>query len=195
MSNRVTAAIAHAYTTVIRYLLKFGVVGAVGFVVDFTVFNLLLVSGIGGDHWFSGPIGAKVIAVAAATVVTWFGNRYWTFRENRRSNYLAELFEFSVVAVAGLFINVVTLWVSHYVLGFTSLLADNIAGTFIGTLLATAFRYVLYRYWVFGHHRKGTVVQAGEALTDEEKAATAAAAIFEDDAHAEADATRENPRL
>jgi putative flippase GtrA len=195
MPNRLTKAAAQLYTTLIRYLLKFGVVGAVGFVIDFTVFNLLLVSGIGNAHLFSGPIGAKVVAVAAATVVTWFGNRYWTFRANRRSNYLAELFEFSVVAVAGLFINVLCLWFSHYVLGFTSLLADNISGTLIGTLLATVFRYVLYRYWVFGHHRKGMVASDDRELTDEEKAEAAADAIFEDDRHAEADATREKPHL
>ena len=45
------------------------------------------------------------------------------------------------------------LWISHYVLGFTSLLADNLSTNVVGLALGTAFRFVLYRYWVFGHHR------------------------------------------
>ncbi|MEA9984414.1 GtrA family protein [Subtercola sp. RTI3] len=183
MSNRVTALVAAFYTKMLRYLLKFGVVGGIGFVVDFAVFNWLLVGGLGDQHLLSGPLGAKVAAVAAATIVTWFGNRYWTFREHRRTNYVKELLEFSVVAVSGLLINLLCLWFSHYVLGFTSLLADNISGQFIGTGLATLFRFALYRYWVFGHHRGHAVVGA------EQKAELAAVAIFENDDAAEATAS------
>ncbi|UFS57744.1 GtrA family protein [Subtercola endophyticus] len=198
MPNRLVRATAVVYEKLLRYLLKFGVVGAIGFVVDFAVFNWLLVGGLGEGHFLSGPIGAKVAAVAAATVVTWFGNRYWTFREHRRRNYIAELFEFSVVAVAGLLINVLCLWFSHYVLGFTSILADNISGQLIGTLLATLFRFVLYRYWVFGRHRGSVLADPAAAaaqLDAEQKAELAAASIFEDDSYAEADAARENPHL
>ncbi|PPF70730.1 GtrA family protein [Rathayibacter tritici] len=164
----------------ISYALKFGVVGIIGLVVDVTVFNLLRVGGIGGEHLLSGPIGAKVVAVAAATVVTWFGNRYWTFREHRRANYLLELAEFSVVAVAGMLVNLLPLYVSHYVLGFDNLVADNISANVIGLGLATAFRFILYRFWVFGHHRSGGVI-------DHREAEMAAAALFEDDVAAVAD--------
>ncbi|MCU1476227.1 MAG: GtrA family protein [Subtercola sp.] len=186
MPHRLTRAVSLVYDKLVRYLLKFGVVGAVGYVVDIAVFNVMLASGF-------GPLWSKVISVAVATVLTWFGNRYWTFREHRRSNYIRELLEFSVVAVAGLLINVVMLWFTHYVLGFTSVLADNISGNFIGTGLATLFRFALYRYWVFGHHRSG-MVESGDTIEgDEQKAEVAAAAIFEDDSFAEADAARDTP--
>ncbi|WP_253258856.1 GtrA family protein [Subtercola boreus] len=182
------ARLAHAFwDKLLRYALKFGVVGGIGFVVDFAIFNWLRVGGLGEAHFLSGPIGAKVAAVAVATIVTWFGNRYWTFREHRRKNYVRELFEFAVVAVSGLLINLLCLWVSHYVLGFTSLLADNISGNFIGTALATLFRFMLYRYWVFGHHRSGTVVGA------EEQAQAGASALFESDELAAADARSKKP--
>ncbi|GGF14203.1 GtrA family protein [Subtercola lobariae] len=184
--------IATLYSRLLKYLLKFGVVGAVGFVVDVVVFNALLVGGIGSDHWLSGPIWAKVVSVAAATLVTWFGNRYWTFREHRRANYLRELFEFSVVAVSGLLINLVCLYISHYVLGYTSLIADNISGTLIGTLLATIFRFVLYRYWVFNQHRVADD-ETRPALDSEQKAELGAAALFEDDQAAAADASPDAP--
>ncbi|WP_082499369.1 MULTISPECIES: GtrA family protein [unclassified Rathayibacter] len=159
------------YRGLLSYALKFGVVGVLGLVVDVTVFNLLRLS---GEHLLSGPIGAKVVAVAAATVVTWIGNRYWTFREHRRANYVRELAEFSTVAVAGMAVNLLPLYVSHYVLGFDNLVADNISANVIGLALATGFRFVLYRYWVFGHHRSGGVVDSREAEV-------AAAALFEDD--------------
>ncbi|WP_254071173.1 MULTISPECIES: GtrA family protein [unclassified Rathayibacter] len=188
MARRGPVALAKAlYSGMISYVLKFGVVGILGLVVDITVFNLLRVGGIGGEHLLSGPIGAKVVAVAAATVVTWFGNRYWTFREHRRANYLLELAEFSVVAVAGMLVNLLPLYISHYVLGFDNLVADNISANVIGLLLATAFRFVLYRFWVFGHHRSGGVVANREAEQ-------AAAALFEDDQAAAADTGR-IPRL
>ncbi|WP_082485267.1 GtrA family protein [Rathayibacter sp. Leaf296] len=163
-----------AYRSLIAYALKFGVVGFLGLIVDVAVFNLLRLS---GDHLLSGPLGAKVVAVAAATVVTWVGNRYWTFREHRRANYVRELAEFSTVAVAGMAVNLLPLYISHYVLGFDNLVADNISANVIGLALATGFRFVLYRYWVFGHHRSGGVVESREAEI-------AAAALFEDDASA-----------
>jgi putative flippase GtrA len=46
-------------------------------------------------------------------------------------------------------ISLLCLWTSHYLLGFTSLLADNIATNVIGLGLGTAFRFTFYRIWVF----------------------------------------------
>lgn len=160
----------------VRYALKFGVVGLVGFFTDVAIFNVLRL------YVFDEPIAPKIISVAIATMVTWFGNRYWTFRENRRKNYLLELLEFSAVACGGLLIGLLCLWVSHYVLGFTSIVADNIAGNVVGLVLGTAFRFLLYRFWVYGHHRKDGL-QARER-----KAEAAALALFEDEAAASDDA-------
>lgn len=88
-----------------------------------------------------------------STLVSWFGNRLWTFREHRRRNVLLELLEFSAIAVIGTGISLLCLYVSHYVLGYRSLLADNLSTNVIGLALATAFRFFLYRFWVYGHHR------------------------------------------
>ena len=41
------------------------------------------------------------------------------------------------------------LWFSHYVLGFTSALADNISANVVGLVLGTLFRFWSYRKWVF----------------------------------------------
>jgi putative flippase GtrA len=135
------------------YAVKFGVVGLIGFGLDVLVFNLLRVGVFGHDHLAQSPIGAKVISVSVAIVFNWIGNRYRTFREHRRKNFLLELGEYVIVSLGGMAIAVGCLAVSHYVLGFTSLLADNLASNVVGLGLGTLFRFFLYRFWVYGHHR------------------------------------------
>lgn len=142
----------YLWERLVRYALKFGVVGLVGYFIDLSISNLLW-SGALGDGWYETPLGGKFISVTIATLVTWFGNRYWTFREHRRKNFLLELAEFSLIAVIGLGISLACLYVSHYLMGFTSILADNISGNVVGLVLATAFRFLLYRYWVFAPTR------------------------------------------
>ena len=44
---------------------------------------------------------------------------------------------------------VICLGVSHYLLGFTSLLADNISANIIGLVLGTILRFFLYEHTVF----------------------------------------------
>lgn len=182
MLARLVSLARLTWDRLVRYALKFGIVGLAGYVVDVGLFNLLRLGVFGEGHALQGPIGAKIASVAVAVLVTWFGNRYWTFREHRRRNYLLELLEFSAVAVGGLLIGLLCLWVSHYVLGFDNLVADNISGNVIGLALGTAFRFLLYRFWVYGHHRKDGL------SAREHKAEAAALALFEDEVEASKDA-------
>ena len=163
------------YNKLLRYALKFGVVGLIGYFIDVGLFNALRLGVFGDGHFFQGPIGAKIVSAGIATVVTWFGNRYWTFREHRRKNFLLELGEFCAVSVGGILIGLACLWVSHYLLGFTSLLADNISSNLVGLVLGTSFRFLLYRFWVYGHHR------ADGLTAREHKAEAARMALFEDE--------------
>jgi len=126
---------------------RFGSVGALAYVVDVAIFNLLRFGP--GELLESKPLTAKAISVAVATVVAWLGNRYWTFAHRRTRAPGRELVSFAVVNVGGLAIGLVCLAVSHYVLGFRSPLADNIAANGVGLVLGTAFRYVFYQRVVF----------------------------------------------
>ena len=128
-------------------LARFGSVGAVAYVVDLGLFNLLRFGP--GDLMESKPLTAKVVSVAVATLVAWVGNRYWTFAERRTSSRGRELAGFVVVNIGGLVIGVGCLAFSHYVLGLHTALADNISANVIGLALGTAFRYVAYRRLVF----------------------------------------------
>ncbi|WP_368498849.1 GtrA family protein [Herbiconiux sp. A18JL235] len=133
--------------------IRFGLVGGLGFVVDFGVFNLLRLTIMDPSVMHGGPVIAKLISTTLAILVNWLGNRFWTFRDRRRADVLRESVEFFAVSIVGMGIGLACLWFSHYVLGFTSVLADNISGNVIGLALGAAFRFVLYRVWVFGEHR------------------------------------------
>ena len=128
---------------------RFGVVGLVGVVVDVGIFNLLRLTVLAPELIHEGPVIAMVISTSIAIVTNWIGNRYWTFGSMRRSHVLREGLEFALVSVGGMGIALLCLWVSHYLLGFTSALADNIATNVVGLALGTAFRFTFYRIWVF----------------------------------------------
>jgi putative flippase GtrA len=126
----------------VRELMKFGVVGGFAFVVDIGVFNLLL-------HATDKPLTSKTISTVVATTVSYAGNRSWTFRRRSKSTVRREYALFFFLNAVGLLIALTCLWVSHYLLGFTSTLADNIAANVVGLGLGTAFRFWSYRRWVF----------------------------------------------
>lgn len=131
----------------IAELFRFGFVGGMAYIIDTALFNLLI-AGPGqllGDH----PITAKTVSAVIATLFAWVGNRYWAFARKRTANPRRELVQFILVNIGGIIIANLCLAVSHYLLGFTSLLADNIAANVVGLVLGTAFRYVCYKYWVF----------------------------------------------
>lgn len=159
----------------ISYAVKFGVVGLIGFAIDIALFNALRL-GMLGDGGVSSALGAKTVSTSVAIVFNWIGNRYWTFRQHRRRNYLREFLEYLIVSLGGMAIALGCLWFSHHVLGLTSLLADNIASNVVGLGLGTMFRFVLYRFWVFGHNRS-------DGLSGIEQAEQVQRTLFEEPEH------------
>jgi len=132
----------------LRESLKFATVGSVGFVVDIAVFNALLYSG-GEGPLHHKPLTAKTISVLVATLVTYTGNRVWTFRHRARTGVAREYTLFFLLNAVGLGIALTCLAVSRYVLGLSGPLADNVAANVIGLALGTMFRFWSYRRWVF----------------------------------------------
>ncbi len=129
----------------IRESVKFATVGSFGFVVDITVFNALLFGGPLNDK----PLTAKTASVVVATLVTYVGNRHWTFRHRARTGVAREYPLFFLLNGIGLGIALACLATSRYVLDFSGPLADNISANVIGLALGTLFRFWSYRKWVF----------------------------------------------
>lgn len=136
-----------ALLRLVRDAVRFGAVGAVGFVVDIGLFNAIAY----GPAAEVSPVAAKVISVTVATALTWLGNRYFVFRDRRGRAAGREAVLFVLFSLTGMAIAVGTLWFSHYVLRMTSPLADNVSANVIGLGLATMFRFVTYRTVVFRH--------------------------------------------
>lgn len=130
---------------------KFGVVGLVAYIIDLTVFNVLRFAG-GEGPLYDKPLTAKALSVLIATTFAYFGNRNWTFKDRTRSSFRREYTLFFVFNAVGMVISLSCLWVSHYLLGFDSALADNISANVIGLVLGTIFRFWGYHTWVFPNH-------------------------------------------
>jgi putative flippase GtrA len=127
---------------------KFGVIGLVAYIIDLTIFNVLRFAG-GEGPLYDKPLTAKVVSVLAATTFAYFGNRHWTFKDRSRSSFRRQYTLFFVFNAVGMIISLSCLWVSHYLLGFESALADNISANVIGLVLGTVFRFWGYHNWVF----------------------------------------------
>ncbi|MDO5750301.1 MAG: GtrA family protein [Rothia sp. (in: high G+C Gram-positive bacteria)] len=142
-------------------LLKFGTVGGAAFVVNSVVVWTLMNTIMQDAH-----TKAKVIASIVATIFSWLANRLWTFREDRSENWKREAIEFGIVNILGILVEAGCVAFSTYVLNLRTPTASFISGTIIGTILGTILRYFLYRFWVYGAHRK-QAEEEGE--TEEER--------------------------
>jgi putative flippase GtrA len=135
-----------------RDLVRFAAVGCTGLLVDIGVFNLLRTTVLPDGRVGGAALVAKAIAATLAIVTNWAGNRWWTFRGRRQTRMLPELLSFVAVSLAGSAIAVLCLAVSHFVLGLTSSLADNLSANGVGLILGSMFRFAATRAWVFRDH-------------------------------------------
>jgi putative flippase GtrA len=140
----VRAALSLRLAALAREFSKFGVVGVVNFLLDVGLFNVLLFTVLS-----SQPLAAKALSTTVAATSSYFMNRHWTWDHRTRTGLQRELPLFLLLSAVGLGITELCLLVSHYGLGFTSRLADNIAANVVGLVLATAWRFLSFRRWVF----------------------------------------------
>lgn len=125
---------------------KFGVVGAVAYLVDTGVFALLLL--------VVESLLAKTVATMVAATVAFVGNRFWTWRHRARSGLPREYVLYFTLNGIGLAISLGFLGITHYGLGalwhaFRTPLADVISANVVGLAAATIFRFWSYRRFVF----------------------------------------------
>jgi putative flippase GtrA len=137
---------AHGLYMRFRHLIhevaKFGVIGGIAFVVTEVGTNVL--------HFDTGlgPLTANIIASVAATLVSYVGNRYWTFRNREGSGIGREYTLFFVLNAVGILIQLAVIGFTYYALGETGRLAYN-AALIVGIVLGTLFRFWSYRKWVW----------------------------------------------
>ena len=140
--------------------IRFAIVGAIGAVVDFSVFNIL--TGI-----FSYPaVLASVLSFIAAVVSNFTWNRYWTYPDSRSKHISTQLVEFSIISLIGLairtplFVLLERLFSALFVainLPYGSILksdflAHNLA--LAGAIIVVMFwNFIVNRYWTYSDVR------------------------------------------
>ncbi len=147
---------------------KFGIVGLSGVVVVIVGADLLRYS-LGLEKFI-----ALTLATVAATVATFLGNRYWSFRHRQGSGAGNESVMFFVLNGVGLLIQYACLGLVTDVVGLQGRLWYNVANL-LGIGLGTLFRFWSYRKWIWvppevalarlrrGRHRKGRTTPVPEA--------------------------------
>jgi putative flippase GtrA len=127
----------------VHELAKFGTVGLIALVVNVIATNLM---------WKAFPsekLTGSIMGTFAATVVSYIGNRFWTYKDRDSIGRSRELILFVVINGIGLLIETVPLALSAYVLHFDGTLESNIAKYVFGMPLGMLFRLWTYRTWVF----------------------------------------------
>lgn len=122
-------------------LVKFALVGGIGFIADTTIF-ILLYQLIGIDI-----LQARVLAFVVAATTTWCGNRCFTFSNRPLKNRFAQWIKFVTVACISalpnfLVFKLVANQIGSYFLGVYIALA-------IGVLVGMMSNYLLSDRWVF----------------------------------------------
>ncbi|MFI1677309.1 GtrA family protein [Streptomyces sp. NPDC020607] len=124
-------------------LVKFGVVGGSGVAVNLVVFNLLL-HGVS-----SGPMTATVLASCVAMGTNYLGFRFFAYRDraSRTKRQIALFFAFSGIGVA---MESLLFYAAYHGADMSGPLGSNVAKA-LSIVLASAFRFLVYRTWVFQH--------------------------------------------
>jgi putative flippase GtrA len=121
---------------------KFGVVGGVGFVVTVVGFNLC------HFDFKLGLFTSNLLATVVAAVITFFGNKYWTFRHRKGHSTRRETIAFIVLNGVGMLIQYACTWIAEDGFGAKDKVLINLA-FLIGVGLGTVFRFWSYRKWVW----------------------------------------------
>lgn len=142
MSHSLIDHIRGSWRILVKEIAAFGVVGAVGFIIDLSLFNVF---------FNDGQIVAKSISTTVATAVTYVGNRYLSFSHRARSKLGREAGYFFLINLIALIGALVIIAIFSYPLHYKHhILVMNVVNIFtIG--MGTIFRFWAYKRFVFLH--------------------------------------------
>jgi putative flippase GtrA len=126
----------------VKELGAFGVVGAVCFLIQVGVFQLLYA------HLGVGAVTSNLVATVVSMTAAYLGHRYWSFSHRERSSIGREYVLFAVINGVTLLLGLAVVALVRYPLNQDSALVLQLAN--VGSIvLGTAIRYLGYRRWVF----------------------------------------------
>jgi len=122
-------------------LVSFASIGAIGFVIDASVLMVLF------HHFNFGHYIGRLISFSFAVVVTWYLNRYFTFRQHSSPDWKSEVRRYIYIQVIGSMINLAVY--SALIMINTTLAAYPVIPLFFGASVALVFNFMGSRRFVF----------------------------------------------
>jgi len=138
----VRGSLRDTWRVFLKELSAFGVVGAINFGLDVTIFQLML-EVVGADVLLS-----KIVSTTITTTTAYFMHRHWSFSHRARTGLRREYPIFFLVNALTLLLSLAMLAVVRYGLDETDVLilqVTNVASIAVGT----AIRFTAYKRWVF----------------------------------------------
>ncbi|MGD8554837.1 MAG: GtrA family protein [Anaerolineales bacterium] len=148
---------------------KFTIVGIIGAVVDFGIFNLLnSILGV----WF---LLASAVSFTAAVASNFLWNRFWTYPDSRSKPVAQQAGQFALVNLIGLAIRTgILAWTEAPMIRWAGTLLNNVAplraaldlfglahnATVLGRNLAVALAVIIVMFWNFAINRIWTYSDA-----------------------------------
>ncbi|NLG97882.1 MAG: GtrA family protein [Chloroflexi bacterium] len=131
--------------------LRFAVVGAIGAIVDFGTFNILVQITSIRAVWIS------MISFAAAVTSNFLWNRYWTYPDSRSKAVSKQIAQFLIVSVIGLAIRTpLFAWLENLSIQiFSNILPEDffLSSTFLGHNISLAIAVGVVMLWNFFANR------------------------------------------
>jgi putative flippase GtrA len=142
MERPAVSRLSRTVRLLVKEISAFGVVGALCFVLDVGLFQLLYV------HLGVDAVLAKLCSTLVSTTAAYFGHRHWSFSHRARTGLRREYALFVAINAITLLLGLFIVWLVRYPLGQESALVLQLAN--IGSIaLGTLLRFLAYRRWVF----------------------------------------------
>ena len=133
--------------------IKFGIVGIIGSVIDFGVFNLLTILAN------CSSTVSNIVSFTLAVINNFILNRYWTYPDSKETPFMRQMVQFSIVSGLGLAIRVPLFkLMENLLIPLAARLIPNVlTPTIIGHNAALAFvigavmlwNFFANRFWTF----------------------------------------------
>ncbi len=139
---------------------KFSAVNVVATAVALLLFNLLA-HGIPGIHtpgplngW---PLTAWFLANCVGMAISFYGSRSYAFKHRKPSGPGGGALIYVVINLVSFVIPMACLWITRNVLGWDSVLADNVSANLVGASLAMLGWFWAFRRFVFKRQGGGVL--------------------------------------
>jgi putative flippase GtrA len=126
---------------VTRQIWVFAAVGSVSFLADIAAFNLLLTLSV-------TTLMSSFLSTSLATLLNFFGNLIFTFKDNSNRSLLGTAIKYLLVAAATIMLVQMLMAIGIFILDKPTLLEANII-KFASIAVVAVIRYVTFKHVVF----------------------------------------------